>query len=141
LIGHLQDENDTPCTSHSDKERLLWEAFKERLGVSEFFGFYFDINMFIQRADDLENLEQNFTEAEIDNIIKALPNDKSPRPDDFNNEFLKKCWSIIKYDFYKLYHDFQQNTVCLRSINSSFISYFPRLLVLRPLQNLGPSLC
>lgn len=106
MIGHLQDENGTPCTSHSDKERLLWEAFKERLGVSEFSGFCFDINMFIQRADDLENLEQNFTEAEIDNIIKALPNDKSPGPDDFNNEFLKKCWSIIKYDFYKLCHDF-----------------------------------
>lgn len=60
--------------------------------------------LFVQRVDDPENLEENFTEAEINNIIKALSNDKSPGTDGFNNEFLKKCWLIIKSDFYKLCH-------------------------------------
>jgi len=39
-----------------------------------------------------------------------------------NNELLKRCWPIIKNDFYQLCHDFQSNSLCLRSINNSFIT-------------------
>jgi hypothetical protein len=40
----------------------------------------------------LSTLEEPIDEAEIDGIIRALPNDKSLGPDGFNNKFLKKCW-------------------------------------------------
>ena len=86
----------------------LGQAFKDRLGTSEFSGFYIQPEDFINRADFLADLEDDFTEAEIDGIIKSLPNDKSPGPDGFSNKFLKKCWSIIRQDFYKLCKDFQQ---------------------------------
>jgi hypothetical protein len=39
-------------------------------------------------------------------VVKALPSDKSPRPDGFNTYFIKKCWSIICEDFYTLYSAF-----------------------------------
>ena len=60
-------------------------------------------------------------------MIKSLPNDKSPGPDGFNNEFMKKCWPIIKHDFYKLCNDFFEESVCLRSINSSYITLIPKV--------------
>ena len=43
----------------------------------------------------------------------SLATDKTPGPDGFNNDFLKKCWHIIAPDFYfyKLYEDFQQGDV------------------------------
>lgn len=55
-------------------------------------------------------------------MIKGLPNDKSPGPYGFNNEFLKSCWRTIKGDFYRMCNDFHSNNICLRSINSSFIT-------------------
>lgn len=76
--------------------------------------------------DNLNILEEPFEPEEIDNIIKALPNDKTLGPDGFNNEFLKKCWSIIKQDFYDPFNAFFKNSVCLRSINSSYITLVPK---------------
>jgi hypothetical protein len=81
----------------------------------------------VEVADSLEFLEDPFSVEEIDNVIKNLPNNKSLGPDGFNNEFLKKCWAIIKHDFYSLCEDFFHNRVCLRSINSSYITLIPKL--------------
>lgn len=93
-------------TSHRDKEILLRQAFKDRLGTSEFAEFSIQPETFIDRVDDfLGALESDFTEAEIDGTVKSLPNDKSLGPDGFSNEFLKRCWPIIKYDFYNLCKD------------------------------------
>jgi hypothetical protein len=75
---------------------------------------------------DLAWLEETFTVEEIDAVIKNLPNDKAPGPDGFNNEFIKRCWHFIKYDFYDLYFAFQENAVCLKSINESFITLIPK---------------
>jgi hypothetical protein len=75
----------------------------------------------------LDSLEQEFSTDEIDDIIKKLPNDKSPGPDGFSNEFIKKCWPTIKNDFYELCWAFHSNNVCLQSINSSFIALVPKV--------------
>ena len=40
-----------------------------------------------------------FTTEEIDEVVKHLPSDKSPRPDGFNTDFIKACWHIVKNDF------------------------------------------
>ena len=114
-------------SDHREKEQVLWEDFKIRLGSSEFNGFVADPRFFIQRVDNLNLLEEPFTQSEIDNVIKALPNDKSPGPNGFNNEFLKKCWPVFKQDFYDLCNDFFENSVCLRSINSSYITRIPKI--------------
>lgn len=53
----------------------------------------------IQPSMDLSLLEEPFLEEEINNIVKMLPMDKSPSSDGFNNEFIKKCWPLIKKDF------------------------------------------
>jgi len=68
-----------------------------------------------------------FFYEEIDGVIKNLPNNKSPRPDGFTNEFYKKCWPIIKADFYNVCKDFLDSSLCLRSINSSHISLIPKV--------------
>jgi hypothetical protein len=62
----------------------------------------FNLSFFIESTPDLDCLETPFTRQEIDLIVKSLPNDKAPGPDGFNNEFIKKCWSFIKEDFYDL---------------------------------------
>jgi hypothetical protein len=91
LIDQLQNQDGNSLTSHRDKEQLLWHDFKERLGKVDFTRFGFDLTIVLRRRDDLGFLEEPFTSNEIDTVIKSLPNDKSPGPDGFNNEFLKGC--------------------------------------------------
>jgi hypothetical protein len=39
-----------------------------------------------------------FTEEEVHNAIKQMPNDKAPDPDGYTGAFYKSCWGIIKGD-------------------------------------------
>lgn len=96
LITELITRDNTVVNSHSGKESLLWEEYKHRLGECDFKGFTVNINELIQINNNLQHLEAPFTNEEIDNIIKGLPNYKSPGLDGFNNEFLKGSWAIIK---------------------------------------------
>lgn len=127
LIKHLEKHDGTILTAHGDKELLLWEEFKERLGRSEFNRFGINPGDVLEKRDDLGYLEEPFSTLEIDAVVKQLPNDKSPGPDGFSNEFLKASWSVIKQDLYNLCNAFHDNNVCLRSINTSFITLIPKV--------------
>ena len=72
LIKQLEKQDGTILTSHRDKEQLLWEDFKERLGKSEFTRFGIDPSTILERRDDLGFLEEPFSNMEIDTIIKHL---------------------------------------------------------------------
>lgn len=95
--------------------------------MSEFSDIRFNLQAFVPLSDNLNDLEADFSTEEIDNAVKALPNGKSPSPDGFTNEFFKKGWNIIRADFINLCKAFQQNNLCLQSINSSFITLIPKV--------------
>jgi hypothetical protein len=63
---------------------------------------FFDLDNLLNASQELGCLSDPFSSEEIDFIVQILPHDKSPGPDGFNTDFLKKCWPIIKYDFYDL---------------------------------------
>jgi hypothetical protein len=111
---------------HGDKAELLWQAYKDRMGVTEYIHMYFDLPSLLRADNNLGDLERPFTKEEIDKIITALPNNKSPGPDGFNGKFMKKCWHIIAQYFYKLCEGFFEGNICLSSINSSFITLVPK---------------
>jgi hypothetical protein len=41
--------------------------------------------------------------------------------------FSKKCWHILKIDFYHLYQDFYNRDVSLQAINNSMITLVPKV--------------
>jgi hypothetical protein len=113
--------------SHDAKADLIWNDFKDRLGSTCWDQMFFDLDSLLQDTIDLSTLEAPFSQQEIDSVVKQLPLDKSPGPDGFSNEFLKRCWPIIRHDFYKLCAAFCDGNVCLQSINGSFITLIPKI--------------
>ena len=104
---------------------MLWTNYKNKLGVSEFTSISYNLSSLLL-MHNLEDLYANFTNGEIEGVIKNLPNSHAPRPDGFNGLFIKKCWNFIKDDFIRLFKDFCDNNINLSSINSSFIALIPK---------------
>jgi hypothetical protein len=123
----LKDKDGHEKFEHEDKATLLWEAFKERLGTSEYTTMHFDLNYFLQPSNGLDILATPFSPEEINTIVQHLPNGKSTGPDGFNNEFIKKCWEVISQDFYDIFHDFYNHNICIQSINGSHIMLVPKM--------------
>jgi hypothetical protein len=72
-------------TSHEGKASLIWNTYKERLGISECTQMQFDLDALIDSTQDMDWLEEQFTLEEIDSIIANLPSHKSPGFDGFNS--------------------------------------------------------
>jgi len=126
MISSLLDPDGIPQSAHPIKVDILWEAFKDRLGQTEFETLTLNLSSLLQASSDLGCLEEPFTHEEIDLVIQNLPSDKSPGPDGFNTDFIKKCWPVVKFDFYNLFHAFYSGEICLQSINGSYIALIPK---------------
>jgi hypothetical protein len=91
FVALLFDSSGTELTQHEAKVDLLWQAYKERMGSSEFSHMYFDLPTILTLDNILGDLERPFSKEEIEKIISELQNNKSPGPNGFNREFIKKC--------------------------------------------------
>lgn len=111
LITTLEDDLGNIVSDHQQKEKLIWDSFKDRLGVSGFTGTQFDLSSLLHSSNDLSSLCSPFTTQEIDQVVKALPSDKTPGPDGFNSDFVKRCWPIICHDFYNLCYGFYDGNI------------------------------
>jgi len=123
----LEDSSGNHQVAHTDKEKILWDSFKDRLGVFEFDSMMLDLQSLLLPSAQLGCLDEPFSTEEIDSVIRHLPADKSPGPDGFNTDFVKKCWPIIKQDFYNLCQAFYDGDLCLQSINGSYIALIPKI--------------
>lgn len=131
-IGHkrnfivtLTQPDGSTTSDHDQKAQISWNAFKERLGKSEFTNIAYDLSTILTESN-LEHLGVDFTSEEIDAVIKGLPNSHALGPDGFNGLFITKCWDIIKTDFSRLLLDFSRLNTNLSSIDSSIIALIPK---------------
>ena len=94
--------------SYDTKEEMLWTTYKKRLVSFTPITVPDNLEELVTMIDNLEVLEVPFTHEEIDEVVKSLATDKTPGPNGFNNDFLKRCRSIIAPDFCALCEDFQK---------------------------------
>jgi len=97
------------------------------MGISANLPMLFDLANLIAPVDGLQDLAEPFQQMEIDLIVKRMPTDKAPGPDGFNGLFMKKCWHIIRSDFYSFCNDFYLGSARLECINTSFITLVPKI--------------
>jgi mannosylglycoprotein endo-beta-mannosidase len=126
-ISMIKDADGRVVNDHAEIAALLWSSYRDRMGNSEGINMQFDLPRLINRIQGLEEISQPFLQEEIELVLKQMPPDKSPGPDGFTGLFLKKCWPIIKQDFFKLVHDFHEGTLQLQNINESFITLVPKV--------------
>jgi hypothetical protein len=91
-ISMLRNKDHVDINDHEGKAGILWEAFKDRMGKSDNPVMHFNLHEFFGEgisADLRDPLEAPFSKEEIEDVVKGLPNEKSPGPDGFNNEFIK----------------------------------------------------
>jgi hypothetical protein len=87
---------------------------------------YFDLSSLLHIIDNLHILEEPISHEEINGIMKNLPSEKSPGPDGFNSEFMKRCWTTISADFYDICLAFYDHNINIQSINGSYITLIPK---------------
>jgi hypothetical protein len=80
-ILSLTCDNGMVVSSHVDKEEMLFQAFKDRLGTSQPTSMVFNLSELVQPVINLSTLEMPFSRSEIDQIIRNLLANKSPGPD------------------------------------------------------------
>lgn len=75
------------------------------MGVSEFSWISYNLSDLLTPLD-LDGLDAYFSSAEVEMVIKSIPNSHAPSPDGFNGLFIKKCWNVVKDDFLRLFREF-----------------------------------
>ncbi|KAJ9565877.1 hypothetical protein OSB04_001843 [Centaurea solstitialis] len=76
--------------------------------------------------DGAISLEERFTEEEVWSAIKECGRNKSPGPDGFTIEFVKKFWNIIKYDLLRFFDWFWEEGNISGGCNASFLTLIPK---------------
>ncbi|PNX59593.1 cysteine-rich receptor-like protein kinase, partial [Trifolium pratense] len=88
--------------------------------------FVHGIDFNVLSADDNELLMQPFSEEEVRDVVWSCDGNKSPGPDGFNFNFLKKCWSTLKFDVMEFLYEFHHNAVLPKAITASFLALIPK---------------
>lgn len=78
LITKLMDSQGNELVSHREKETLIWQSFKERLGTTNFSPMPLHFANLNSSSSDLSRLIMPFSKTEIDAVVKFLPSDKAP---------------------------------------------------------------
>lgn len=124
-ISFLLSNDNIIVHEHNQKAAILWQSFKERIGMTDNTTKLFGIDH-LALDNSNEHLEIAFSKEEIDEVIKTMSNEKSPGPDGFIGYFMKSCWDIIKDNIYKLIKDFYEENVSLKPVNTAYITLIPK---------------
>jgi hypothetical protein len=125
-ITSLDTEDGRTIFEHDEKEALIWEEYRKRMGCTTHPEMKFNFNEIVHEQD-LQSIVGPFSKEDIDQVVKIMPCDKALGPDGFNGMFIKKCWHIIRDDIYELCMDFFNGVVDLQAINNSFITLVPKV--------------
>ena len=100
-IAMIKADDGRMVSDHEEMAGILWSSYKDRMGCSHGIDMQFELSRLITRVQGLEEISEPFLKEEIDLVIKGMSADKAPGPDGFNGLFLKKCWPLVKNEFYK----------------------------------------
>jgi hypothetical protein len=85
-------------TTQERKNELFTEEFARLTGSIQTIAHTINLEALGIPVADLSELDNMFTEEEVWNTIREMPNDHAPGPDGFTGAFYQRAWPIIKHD-------------------------------------------
>jgi len=105
-----------PCTVRSEAKKL----FESRFKATKDYGVRVDEVEFKSLSPEASlRLIEAFSEEEVKEVVWQCEGSKSPGPDGFNFNFIKKSWNSLKADFVA--------GVIPKGCNASFIALVPKV--------------
>lgn len=83
-------------------------------------------------------LEEEFSVAEIWEIVKSCDGNRAPGPDGFNMTFFKQFWKMVKDDVVRVFNDFDAHGKILKGLNAAFITLNPKTASLNSIGDFRP---
>lgn len=85
----------------------------------------------IQEAESIhmeekEQLQRQFEEAKVLEVIKMCATDKAPGPDGFPMSFYQNFWELIKEDVMNTIRHFHEYQVFEKSLNATYVALIPK---------------
>jgi len=137
-ISTIQSDEGLAVTQQ-DKSKAALEFFSNAVGSRMPRGRAINWEQLGYSPHNLEDLDTPFTEEELLNTIRSLPSEKAPGPDGFIGVFYKKCWEIIKDDFYVAILGFYNHRTAKMSLfNEANIVLLPKKQDARTLNEYRP---
>ena len=104
------------------------KLFETRFKSTKDFGVRLDaIEFKSPSAEDSLSLITDFTEKEIRDVVWQCEGTKSPGPDGFYFNFLKKNWEVIKDEVVAAMVLFHENGCIPKGCNASFVALVPKV--------------
>jgi len=113
-----------PCTVRSEAKKL----FEARFSATKDFGVrLYEVEFkSITWKDNMSLLKEFFVE-EVRDVVWHCEVSKSPGPDGFNFNFIKKSWDFIKEEVMAIMNLFHDTGVLPKGCNASFIALVPKV--------------
>lgn len=74
-------------------------------------------------------LKPSFQQKKMITLLKAYPPKNHQTQMALISDFFKKCWPVIRKDFYDLCKLFFHHNICLRCINGTYITLIPKKII------------
>ncbi|GKA50427.1 RNA-directed DNA polymerase, eukaryota [Tanacetum coccineum] len=111
--------------THDDRNERDPDGFREPANYRCKINFQFPKKLDSSQAEDLERI---ISSDEIRSAVWNCGDNKSPGPDGYSFEFLKKYWDLVGSDFCGAVEYFFDHGTFPKGCNTSFIALIPKVL-------------
>ena len=119
-------------TTNTEIKRIIRDYYQQLYAnkmdnLEEMDEFLEKYNLPKLNQEEIENLNRPITSTEIETIIKHLPTNKSPGPDDFTGEFYRKFREELTPILLKLFQKIAKECKLPNSFYEATITLIPKL--------------
>jgi len=116
------------CEEPSTVRREAKLLFEKRFTATKDLGVRLDaVDFKTLSGEENQGLTAGFTEKEIRDAVWNCEGAKSPGPDGFNFNFLKKCWGVLKVEIVEAMEQFYETGSIPKGCNASFVALVPKV--------------
>lgn len=124
---------------HEEKEEHIFQHFSKQFGLVPQRSHTLDWDTIQLNKLQENNLEDEFTEEEVWEVISTMASEKAPGPDGYIGMFFKTAWECVKQDVMTAINYFhQQHGQHFGQINKAHIVLIPKTAEAKCLNNYRP---